>query len=335
MPESSKMRFSVIVPSFNTGDVIRQTIDSILQQQFADYEVIVVDDGSSDNTVDILKAYGNRIALIRQNHAGSTTARNVGLQLAKGEYIVNFDHDDILYPHALGLYDQVIEQYKNPPLLISTQRYFSGKGECPRPSVELNKIDCSVFGSFFTKNLPLGITNSCIIVDRARMMRVGGYQNESFCFDDRTLLFKLGVEGPFIVINGPVAVAYRVHDTNASQDLKYMMEGVLALIARERRGDFPGGKKRAFDRRALIGTNVLSNIRRSFLRSERYGRWRRFSMVLKIILSSREMLLLGPVRAVFCRFYSRKDESFALRVRSRIDQIPLREPGSALNQDVV
>jgi len=87
---------SVIVPTFNYAEYITYCIDSVLNQTYRNIEVIVVDDGSTDDTQPILKEYGNRIRCIKKENAGLSAARNTGLDLAKGEYIQFLDSDDIL-----------------------------------------------------------------------------------------------------------------------------------------------------------------------------------------------------------------------------------------------
>jgi glycosyltransferase involved in cell wall biosynthesis len=87
-------RVSVIVPSYNREKLVVKAIDSVLRQKYTDYELIVVDDGSTDNTKEILKNYGKRVEYIYQDNAGVSSARNAGIARARGEWIAFLDSDD-------------------------------------------------------------------------------------------------------------------------------------------------------------------------------------------------------------------------------------------------
>ncbi len=93
---------SVVIPTYNRRDIIHRAIDSVLQQDFKDFELIVVDDGSTDNTSDVLEVYGKRIRVVCQEHAGVSSARNQGIKSAHGELIAFLDSDDEWLPAKLG-----------------------------------------------------------------------------------------------------------------------------------------------------------------------------------------------------------------------------------------
>jgi len=86
--------FSIIIPSFNQGHFIAQTIDSILNQSYKNVEILVIDGGSTDNTLDVLKSYNSRIFWLSEKDGGQTHAINKGLDLAKGEIIAYLNSDD-------------------------------------------------------------------------------------------------------------------------------------------------------------------------------------------------------------------------------------------------
>jgi glycosyltransferase involved in cell wall biosynthesis len=96
---------SVVIPSYNNAKFLNECIDSVLTQTFKPIEVIVVDDGSSDDSIQILESYGTRITLIKSNHCGASSARNQGIQIATGELIALLDSDD--YWNTEKLADQV------------------------------------------------------------------------------------------------------------------------------------------------------------------------------------------------------------------------------------
>src|SRR5437763_447547 len=94
---------SVIIPAYNFARYVPEAIDSVLAQTYAPFEVIVVDDGSTDDTPKVLAAYGNRIRAIRQVNQGVAAARNTGLAAAGGEYVAFIDSDDTWEPRKLQL----------------------------------------------------------------------------------------------------------------------------------------------------------------------------------------------------------------------------------------
>lgn len=98
------VKISIIIPVYNTEKYLRKCIDSILAQTFKDIEIICVDDGSTDKSLEILQEYqsrDNRIVILQQNRAGAGAARNLGLNFAKGEYVQFLDADDYFEPNLL------------------------------------------------------------------------------------------------------------------------------------------------------------------------------------------------------------------------------------------
>jgi len=115
---------SVVIPAFNAGRFIKRTIDSILAQTYRDYEIIVVDDGSADNTAEVVKSYGPKVRYIYQENAGDGPARNTGIRAAKGEWIAFLDHDDEWLPEKLELQMELVSRH--PELRwCGTNRYQS------------------------------------------------------------------------------------------------------------------------------------------------------------------------------------------------------------------
>lgn len=97
------MKVSIIIPAYNSQNTIRKAMDSTLNQDFSkkDYEVIVVNDGSTDKTLEILKIYGKKIKIINQENQGAVKAANRGFKEAKGEYVIKLDADDYFEPNIL------------------------------------------------------------------------------------------------------------------------------------------------------------------------------------------------------------------------------------------
>jgi glycosyltransferase involved in cell wall biosynthesis len=105
-------RISVIIPTYNSAHYLREAIESVLDQTYKDLEIIVIDDGSTDNTKEIVKTYMDRIIFLQQANSGPARARNLGIQKSSGEFVAFLDADDIWYPEKL---ERQIEIFlKNP-----------------------------------------------------------------------------------------------------------------------------------------------------------------------------------------------------------------------------
>ena len=92
---------SVVIPAYNAAKFLHETIASVLAQTYPPSEVIVVDDGSTDCTMDVVRAFGGKVILIEQDNKGTAAARNRGIREARGEYIAFIDHDDFWLPQKL------------------------------------------------------------------------------------------------------------------------------------------------------------------------------------------------------------------------------------------
>src|SRR5210317_1951921 len=93
---------SVIIPTYNRGWILAEAIDSVLAQDFKDYELIVVDDGSTDNTREILGRYGRDIVVLAQSNQGVSAARNRGIAACTGKFVAFLDSDDLWLPQKLS-----------------------------------------------------------------------------------------------------------------------------------------------------------------------------------------------------------------------------------------
>lgn len=133
-------RFSIISPVYNTQEYLNKFIDSVLGQSFSDFELIIVDDGSTDKSVDICCEYmhkDERIKLLKQKNQGAGPARNYGLSVASGEYVLFFDSDDWLVDTALEKLNDSIEKHPVDLLLFGAQEVCFDENEVERKRVPL------------------------------------------------------------------------------------------------------------------------------------------------------------------------------------------------------
>ena len=121
--------FSVVIPLYNKKHTIRECIASVLSQSYQDFELLVIDDGSTDNSFQVVSEYSdNRIRIVQQSNGGVSSARNLGLKLAKSKYVALLDADDLWMPDYLEKMNSFIESYPFCALYGSRQYVVDGKG---------------------------------------------------------------------------------------------------------------------------------------------------------------------------------------------------------------
>ncbi len=120
------IKVSVVIPAYNAAPFIERTLDSVLAQDFADLEVIVVDDGSTDGTRDIVAAMGTPVVLVHGPRRGVSRARNAGVHLARGEYVAFMDHDDLWEPGKIGRQVAALEAAPPAALAFTQARLLEG-----------------------------------------------------------------------------------------------------------------------------------------------------------------------------------------------------------------
>lgn len=122
MYDVSKIKYSIIIPVYNSEQYIKQCIESILDQDLKSWEVIIIDDGSDDKSKDIIFEYSEKYSNIKyhyQDNAGLSSARNSGIAHARGDYIVFLDSDDFMAENALVSLDEAVVRYKEPDCIVN------------------------------------------------------------------------------------------------------------------------------------------------------------------------------------------------------------------------
>lgn len=133
---------SVIIPTYNRARLIVEAIESVLCQTAPPREIIVVDDGSTDDTLERLVPYQSHLKLVKTHHGGAPHARNAGIRAAKGKYVSFLDSDDRYLPHKLALQVQILEKFPDVGLVYSE---FSGFGEGVQQEFHLKTYHAPAF----------------------------------------------------------------------------------------------------------------------------------------------------------------------------------------------
>jgi hypothetical protein len=188
--DNDKPLVSVVVPCFDAAPWVGEAIDSVLRQSYPSVEIIVVDDGSSDGTLDIVKSYGNRLRFETGPNRGGAAARNRGLSLARGYLVLFLDADDVLLPDMIGrMVDKAIAHPGYAPL-CDREDFFDS---APVHSVpHRNRYDGRDSLIFFLETSP---QTSAVLHRRAELEAVGGFDESLPCCQERDLHLRLALRG--------------------------------------------------------------------------------------------------------------------------------------------
>jgi len=233
--------FSVIITSHNQAQFIRDAVDSALAQTYSDKEIIVVDDASSDGSQSILEQYGDAIRLVKvEKNVGASRARNVGIGIATGGFLVFLDGDDLLVPWALEIYGEIVDR-KRPEIILSAMLWFEGRS----PKFNERKpeqIEVVAYESLLDKDRPYRASASALVIRRDVFTRVQGWTNEIFPMEDLDVLVKLLRSGRTAQILAPPTVCYRVHAANTVHQVANCAGALRLIMKKEKRGDYPDGQ---------------------------------------------------------------------------------------------
>jgi glycosyltransferase involved in cell wall biosynthesis len=274
---TSQPFFSVIIPVYNSVNLISDTLKSALSQIFTDYEIIIVNDGSTDGTKDVLETFAMQSALsirvFHQENKGQGEARNLGIQQANGRYVAFLDSDDIWFPWTLQTYFNVLKQYEFPSVLIGTGKEFSDPSAVSLMSQGsmLTQYFEDYFSLAYYPYIAAGTPGTLVRVDQAR--RVGGFSTERFSGEDQEFLFKLGDAKGLIHVRSPLTVAIRRHEGNFQKNIDMIAKGAIHLISSEFNNQYPGGIERQWARRQIL-TRMLRTMSVQCINAKKFSQAR-------------------------------------------------------------
>lgn len=198
-------RFSVVIPSYNTGAFLSETIESALSQSVEDVEVIVVDDGSTDASYHTACSYDG-ILTLRQENAGDSAARNTGLAHATGEFVVFLDHDDILHPNAISSHYKAFCENLETNMVFGSNIQISESGEF------LNENRQAV-RRFSGRDIAMDTTPSFsqCMYRKSALDQIGGFRTEALNCADHDLNIRLLGRQMAGLCHGEMVMSYRKH----------------------------------------------------------------------------------------------------------------------------
>jgi glycosyltransferase involved in cell wall biosynthesis len=188
-------RVSVVIPTYNNAALLHETLDAVRRQTFRDLEIIVVDDGSTDETAEAVCRYDPSIRYVRQANQGPAAARNTGAGLARGEFIAFCDHDDIWQEQHLEKLLRCFTDYPAAAMCFDNAEVLGGLAH---GEIHVNK---KVLDSMIGKKVPLirlwhcwVASMSVVMVRRGVFEKLGGLHPEIWGLDDLHFYLRLGVE---------------------------------------------------------------------------------------------------------------------------------------------
>ncbi|MDP6525628.1 MAG: glycosyltransferase [Kiritimatiellia bacterium] len=232
-------RISVLIPVFNGQKDLAETLESVLQQTYDDWEMIAIDDGSSDRTPEILVAYGDRdrrIRVVRQDNAGITKALNAGITHVRGDYVARLDCGDICVPERFERQTSFLEAHPDVVVVGSFAERVTPEGwpvDVCRPPCDHEAID-----GLYMSGHGGGILHTAAMIRGTALQEVKGYREEFTCAQDTDLWLRLGETGR--LANIPEVLLVIRHSlfgiSSSMRSLQIEMSRRAIHCARERRG---------------------------------------------------------------------------------------------------
>lgn len=255
-------KVSIIITTYNYGHLIAESIDSVISQDYDDYELIVVDDGSTDNTHEVVSGYGDRLRYIRQDHSGIAAARNNGIAAAKADLIAFQDADDIWAPRTLSLRVKAIERH--PELgLVFGDAVVARDGQVIVPSFLRERAALQRLPTLCEKDgLRIVIENAfpallkerfipipSMIIPKCRFQEVGFWDSSQDGMEDYEFYLRIAKRFRIGYIDR-ILVTCRIHGANVSCSTNLQNERRISMLRRfEDDPDLAPHDRRALRRR--------------------------------------------------------------------------------------
>jgi glycosyltransferase involved in cell wall biosynthesis len=215
MPKINQM-VSVIIPTYNRAPILAQTLRSVYLQTYRNIEIIVIDDGSSDNTSDVVSKFPN-IKYLYQENKKIAAARNAGMKIAKGEYIAFLDSDDLWAPAHLESSVNIFDKMPEVGLVGGAHAYFTNNGKIIKAVVQSTAPKGDILKEMFLKNTPFQTSTS--LIRRDLLNKVGLFDADIGCFkngkvgEDYEYFCRIASHTKMAYIK-EILVFYRSHDDN-------------------------------------------------------------------------------------------------------------------------
>lgn len=220
---------SVVMPCFNNAAYIKQALCSVFEQTYSPMEVIVVDDGSTDDSAELLAQLQSRYAftVVRQPNRGVSAALNLGLALAKGEFVITPDSDDVLLPQAVATRVSYLKRYPGVGLVGGKVIYTNAEGEETKREA-LQGMETYSFARLLANAHAVGAP---VAMYRMAALRAVGFYNPAIRIQDFQITLRIAYAGYGVACVPTYITRYRRHGANLSRKYRQQLSDDLAAIA--------------------------------------------------------------------------------------------------------
>ena len=213
-----KMIVSVLMQAYNAERYIAEAIESVLNQTYKNFELIVINDGSTDNTLDIIEEFARqdeRIKVVSHPNMGMGASLNKGIAIAKNEWIIRMDADDVMLPHRIER--QVAFVSENPDIAVAgcLVYYIDELGKIIGKSASDLKTRRD-FKRYLDSNELIGVSHPGVIMRKSVVQEVGGYRPQYWPADDIDLWNRVAERGYLILVQQEYLLKYRIHGSSVS-----------------------------------------------------------------------------------------------------------------------
>jgi len=223
---------TVVIPAYNYAHFLRDALDSALAQDHPRVEIIVVDDGSSDNTREVVVAYGDRVRYIHQANAGLSAARNTGIAAARHEWIALLDADDMFMSEMLKRLAETVTALPPEFGLIACDCTRMTEDKQP---IEKKRLMDDVTREIFTEDILLcnQFVADAVLFRRDIALKIGGFDTSLRSSEDRDMWIRMSRHCRIYKIPEAL-VRIRVHGTSMSTNAQRMRDNMLRVLAKSR-----------------------------------------------------------------------------------------------------
>lgn len=222
---SNKPLISVIIPCYNQAHFLRESIESVLEQDYPNVETIVIDDGSPDNTYEVVDRYTG-VRYIRQTNQGLSGALNTGIRESSGDYLVFLDADDRLVPGALAAGFDCLQTHPECAFVSGHHRHIKADGsllgEFPAQKIADDHYFTLLHGNY------IGM-HATVMYRRSALTKSGQFNSSLKACEDYEMFLRITRISPVYRYDQIVA-EYRQHDSNMSRDSSRMLKSALAAL---------------------------------------------------------------------------------------------------------
>lgn len=224
----SSSAVSVILPVFNGANYLRFAIESVLNQTFRDFELIVVDDGSTDSTPEILRSYGTRLKFVLKENGGVATAFNRGIRESSGRYISWLSHDDLYEPTKLEMQMQAVSGWEAPGVCYTDASFIDSDGVVIRELEVPDHAPGELLRNLLVSG-PIAMAAYSLFFDRRCIDEVGMYDESQPDTQDADMLIRLARRFPFKRVPQKL-IRIRQHVDRSSHSKRWMGEALKFYV---------------------------------------------------------------------------------------------------------